>query len=118
MPAERRAAQRFVEQPGQHEASEGDGRRGRRGDVEHGPVDQIEFGAEIVDDHQQREAGEPGGIGLPLEPSQFIRHAGRRDEILHHVIEPAAVDLPGIALHALGLIGSRFETEIEMDEIK
>ena len=106
VPAERRTAQRLVEQPGQHQATERDGRRGRGGEVEHRLVDQIELGPEIVDHHQQREAGEPGGIGLPFEPGKLIRHTRRRDEVLHHVIEPAAVDLPGVAVHALRLIGA------------
>jgi hypothetical protein len=34
------------------------------------------------------------------------------------MIESAAMDLPGIALHAPGLIGARLETEIEMNEVK
>ncbi len=86
--------------------------------VEHGFVDQVELGAEIVDDHQQREAGEPRGIGFPLEPGQLVRHAGRSDQILHHVIEAAAVHLPRVALDALGQAGAGLEAEIEMDEVE
>src|SRR5262249_39605096 len=68
--------------------------------------------------HEQREAGEPGGIGFPLEPGELIRHAGRSDEILDHVIEAAAVDLPGVALNALRQTRSRPEAEDGMDERK
>src|SRR5262249_20229188 len=75
VPAERGSAQRLVDEPGEHEACERDGRGDRRRQVEHGFVDEIEFRAEIVDDHQQREAGKPGGIGFPLEPGQLIGHA-------------------------------------------
>src|SRR5262249_36833809 len=78
----------------------------------------IEFRAEIVDDHQQREAGEPGGIGSPLEPGELIRHAGGSDEILHHMVEATAVDLPGITLDPRRQTRTRLETEIAMDEIK
>ena len=118
VPAERGPAQRLVDEPGEHETCERDGCGGRCRQVEHGFVDEIEFRAEIVDDHQQREAGEPGGIGFPLEPGQLIRHASGGDEILHHMVEATAVDLPGVTLDTRRQTRSRLETEIEMDEIK
>ena len=57
-------------------------------------------------------------VGFPLEPGQLIGHACGRDQIFHHVIEAAAVHLPGVTLHAIGQAGAGLETEIEVDEIE
>ncbi len=118
MIAQRRPAQSFVEQPGEQQGAEGEGGRARGGEVEHRLVDEIELGSEIVDEDQQCEAGEPGGIGLPFEPGQLVRHPRGRHQVLHHVIETAAVHLPGIALDPLRQSRPALEAEIEVDEVE
>src|SRR5512146_2982289 len=47
-----------------------------------------------VDDDEEREAGEPGRVRLPLEPVEGLRHLRRREPVLLRVVEPAAVDAP------------------------
>jgi len=116
--AEGRATERFVQEPCQEQTCERDRGGSRRGEIEHRFVNQKKLRPEVVDDDEQGKAGEPGGIGLPFEPGQLIGHAGGGYQIFYHVIEAAAVYLPGIALYARGQPGSRLEAQIEMDEIE
>ena len=88
------------------------------GEIEHRLVDQEQVGAEIVDQHQQREARQPGRVGFPFEPGQLVRHLRRRHQVFHHVVEAAAMDLPCLALDAGGQPGPRPQAEVEMDEIE
>ena len=48
----------------------------------------------------------------------MVGQARRRHEIFHHVIEAAAVHLPGLALDPIGQAVARLEAQIEMDEIE
>src|SRR3546814_3903205 len=61
---------------------------------------------------------EPGGVGLPLEPGERVRQARRRHQVLHHVVEAAAVHLPGLAAGAFGQAGALFQAEVEGDEVE
>src|SRR3546814_14333798 len=70
-------------------------------DVCSSDLDHEELGLQIVDQHQQAHAGQPGGVGLPLEPGELVRQPRRRDQVLHHVVEAAAVHLPGLAAGTL-----------------
>jgi hypothetical protein len=63
---------------------------------------------EIIDDDHQRDAGQPGRIGLPFEPGQLVRHLRRRHQKFHDPVKAAAVDLPSLAMGALGQAGMRF----------
>ena len=87
-------------------------------DVEHVAVDQEEVGAGIVDDAQQREAGQPGGVGFPFEPGQMLRHLGRRHQVFLDVVEAAAMHLPFLAERAGGQARPLPQPEIERDEIE
>ena len=116
--AERRLAQLVVDQPADAERGKRDQDADRRRHVEHVAVDQIEVGAGIVDDGEQREAGQPGGVGFPFEPRQVLRHAGRRDQIFLDMVEAAAMDLPFLAMHALGHARPLHQPQVECDEIE
>ena len=101
-----------------HQADEGNpGGLGDR-EIEHRLVDQEQIRAEIIDQHQKREARQPGRIGFPFEPGQAVRHLRRRDHVLHHVIEAAAVNLPLVTLDAGRQPGARLEAEVKVDEVK
>jgi hypothetical protein len=52
---------------------------------------------EIILDRKQQEAGDPGEVGLPLEPDQIFRKLGGSGEIFLHIVKAAAVDFPGFA---------------------
>ena len=116
--AERGAAQRLVGKPRDGQAQERDQRRHRGAQIHHVLVDQIEVGAEIINQHQQCEAREPGRVGFPLEPGQLVGHAGGGDQILHHVVEAAAMDLPGLALDSRGQGQVRFQAQVKVDEVE
>jgi hypothetical protein len=88
------------------------------GEIEHRFVDQKEVGAEIVNQHQQREARQPRRIGFPFEPGQAVRHLRRRHQVFHHVVKAAAMDLPFVALDAGRQPGPRPQAQIQVDEIK
>jgi hypothetical protein len=79
-------------------------RRTRHGirhvDVHHRTVDQIDRWIEVMGRHQQREAKDPGAVGLPFQPSQVLRHELRRDRELLDVVEAAAMHVPGLALYS------------------
>ena len=99
-PRDRGIPQRVVDQPGGGEQREARGDRGgetQRGDA---GFDEIHAVARVVHDAEQEEAGEPGGVGLPLEPVKDRRHfAGGEDAALDHLVEPAAVHQPQLARH-------------------
>ena len=61
-------------------------------------IDHIQPGTGVIDDGQQSETRQPGGVGLPFEPGQFIRHPRRRDKIFDHVVKAATMHLPCLAM--------------------
>jgi len=114
-------AEDVVDDPADGE--DADARRDRRprSDVGHAPVDEVRVGVRVVEDDEQREPGEPGRVGLPLEPEEWLRQLLRRDLVLLDVVEAAAVDLPGLAADALlgvPLLLRRAQVVVESDEVE
>src|SRR3546814_8453425 len=50
--------------------------------------------------------------------AERVRQARRRHQVLHHVVEAAAVHLPGLAAGAFGQAGALFQAEVEGDEVE
>ena len=69
--AERGAAQPVVNGPAERDRGEADSDAGGRLDGQHGRIDEIQAGAGVVDGDDQREARDPGSVGLPLEPGEL-----------------------------------------------
>src|SRR2546428_14045821 len=57
-------------------------------------VDEIRRRAEVVDQDEEREAGEPGGVRFPFEPVQRGGPTPRGHRGLSDALGPAAVDRP------------------------
>ena len=75
----------------------------------------------VVDDDDQREAGEPRRVRLPLEPVQRLGQPLGRDAELLDAVEAAAVDLPRLAADAalrVGRVVRRLEVVVERDEVE
>ena len=75
----------------------------------------------VVDDDEEREAGEPGRVRLPLEPVQRLGQPSRCDAELLDAVEAASVHLPCLAGHtALRLLRvlRRLEVIVERDEVE
>ena len=115
---ERGPARRLVEPPGEREATTLNSAGLQRREVHHRFVDQEQVGIEVIDHDDEGEAGQPGGIGFPIEPGELVGHLGRRHQVFEDVVEAAAVDLPGFAMDPLGQFLARFQAEIEVDEIE
>jgi hypothetical protein len=115
---EARPAGGLIEQPCDEQAAETEQARLQRCQVEHRFVDQEQFCIEIIDDDHQREARQPGRVGFPFEPGQFVGQLRRRDQIFDDPVEAAAMHLPRLALDAIGQIRPGPEAEVEMDEIE
>src|SRR5262249_22030792 len=49
---------------------------------------------------------------------QLIRHLAGRHQILHDAVEAAAMDLPGLALHAVRQVAVRLQAEVEGYEVE
>ncbi len=103
--AQGRAAQPVVEQPAAHHEGEADGDRLALVERHHGGIDQGHLGAVVVDEAEQQEARDQGGVGLPHEPVQVGRQRLGGDRELLGGIEAAAVDRPDLAADPLGPIG-------------
>ena len=118
VPPQRAAAQRVIGDPAASDATDAEGDRLPGLEVENLVVDHIKAGTGVIDDRQQREPRQPGGIGLPFEPCQFVWHARRRDQIFHHVVETTAMHLPGLAMGVVGQLLSRLQAKVERDEVE
>ena len=76
---------------------------------------------DVVDDDQQREAGQPRRVRLPLEPVQRLGEPLGRDPELLDPVEAAAVDLPRLAGDAalrVARVVRRLEVVVERDEVE
>ena len=91
------------------------------GPVHQGFVDQVGAGAPQVGHREQRKPGQPGAVGLPVEPVQVLRHHTRCHGVLLRVVEPSPMDGPQLATHpqVLQVLRSRLDqTAVEEDEIE
>ncbi|MBN9011377.1 MAG: urate hydroxylase PuuD, partial [Rhizobiales bacterium] len=116
--AERRLAEPVVDEPAGDQAEDRDDHRLVGQERHHRLVDEKGAGVPVILDAEQPEAGDPGEVGLPLEPDEVGRQGGRRDQVFLHVVEAAAVDLPGGAIDAFGHGLALAQPEVEGDEIK
>ena len=89
------AAEAVIDEPAGRERGDRDRNRLPGRERHHAGIDQVRLGMQVVLNDQQAEAGEPGEIGLPLEPVQHVRQRRRRDRVFLDVVEAAAVHLPG-----------------------
>ncbi len=99
--AQRRAAQRVVEDPAHQQRTQAHADRLQLRQVRDRLIDHHRRGVEVVDDEQQREAGDPGGVCLPFEPVQVRRQFGRRHQVFLRVVKTATMHGPQLAGHAL-----------------
>ena len=113
---EGRTAQAFVNREAEHERADADADRGAFGERHHRGVDQVELGVDVVHEHEQREARNPGPVRLPLEPVQCRRQLRRPELVLLGAVEAAAVDRPELAGEPR--VPGRLETIVEPDEIE
>ncbi|MNZ99845.1 hypothetical protein D3C78_1191850 [compost metagenome] len=81
-------------------------------------VDEEEIGATVINDAEHGEAGKPGDVAFPFEPSQVLGHLGGGDQIFLDVIETAAMYLPFLAIGPRRQMRPFDQPEIERDEIK
>ena len=115
---QRAAAQCVIGDPATDNAADAERDRLPWLEIENLGVDHIETGTSVINDGQQREPRQPGGVGFPFEPCQLVRHARRRDQIFHHVVETAAMHLPGLAMGAIGQLLSRLQAQVKRDEVE
>jgi hypothetical protein len=116
-----RAAERIVHDPRDRQPGDGDRDRLEGGEVGYRPVDEERRGVREVDGDEEREAGEPRRVGLPLEPVERLRQRLRGDPELLDPVEAAAVDLPDLAADApagVPFVGRRDEVVVERDEVE
>ena len=120
-PLPQRAADEVVDQPEADEHRQGRPHRRRRRPGMHRSVDQEGARLKQIQHGEQPEAGEPGGVALPVEPVQMRRQARRRPGELDGVIEAPAVHGPQLAAHALQLEGrvvGRGEAVVQPHEVE
>ena len=119
--AEGRAAEAVIDQPAQHQEAEADGDCFGLAERHHRRIDQGDLGTVVIDQAQQEEARDQGGVGFPLEPVQLGRELlGRQRELLRRV-EAAAMHRPHLAADALGGVGRverRLQVVVQPDEIE
>ncbi len=113
-----RLAEVVVEQPAHRQRQQREHDRPPDRNVEHRAVDQEQVGAGIIDDGEHGEARQPGRVALPLEPGQVLGHVLRRHQVLLDVVEPAAVDLPFLAIRPGRQVRHLLQAEIERDEVE
>ena len=114
--AKRRVAEQVIDEPADDQRAETDGNSHGRRQIT-ARRDQVERRVEVVDHHQQGHARQPGGVGLPLEPVQVVRHLRRCQLVLFQVVDAAAVNRPEIARQAVAGVGA-VKVVFQPDEIE
>ena len=112
------AARAVVHEPGERDPGGGEADRLHRAQVGDGRVDEPLVRFQPVEDDEEREAGEPRRVRLPLEPVQVLRQLRRRHLVLLRVVEAAAVHAPVLAGDSLAGLFRRREPEVEPDEVE
>ncbi len=114
------AADQVVDEPEDDEKGDRGGDRGAAAPRVHALVDEVDIGLEQVQHGEQRKAGQPGPVALPVEPVQVPGDARRRHHVLLRVVEAPGVQGPQFAGAALGLQlrAGRRQAVVEKDEIK
>jgi hypothetical protein len=110
-----------IEHAKHQQKSQRHGNRHTRRPVHARFIDQIGAGIPQVRHREQRKAGQPGAVGLPIKPVQMRRQLRRLHRVFDRVIKPAAVHRPQLAGRALAFeffIDGRRQAGVEKDEIK
>ncbi len=114
--------EQVIDDPAAEDRAEADENGDIGGDIGDGAVDQVDVGAEIIQDRQEDEATQPGEIGLIFEPVQDRRDFGRGQAVFLHFIEAAAMYGPELAtdtcLVLVSVLGRRGQVHIEPDKIE
>src|SRR5256886_13655675 len=66
----------------------------------HRPVDQVHLGLAVIKKTQQKDAGQEGGVGLPVEPVKRGRQGRGRQAVLVRMVETPAMHRPQLPGHA------------------
>ena len=114
--ADSRCEEGVIGEPADHQGGDPDSHRLQAAERSGTRLYKVGFGAEVVDDGEQHDAGDSGESRLPLEPVQGARNGGWRHEILVDLVETTAVHHPQLAFDTL-LAGFRLlEMSIEPHE--
>jgi hypothetical protein len=113
---QRRTAQALVDGESNDQACEPDADCRGVGERHHGGVDQEDLRLGVVHEYEQREAGNPGPVRLPLEPVQRLRQLDRGQAVLLRAVKAAAVNRMQLAGELRVL--RRLEMVVEPDEVE
>src|SRR3990167_9309194 len=80
-------------------------------------LDQVQTRVEVVDHQHQRHARQPGGIGLPFEPMQVLRHFRRGQFVFFQVVDTATVNRPEVTRQTFAGIAA-VKVVFQPDEIE
>lgn len=116
--SEPRLAEDIVDHPAKGERGKRYQYRNRPGNVGDGGVHQVELRPEVVDEAEQSEAREPGGVAFPFEPDKVVGHPFGRDEVFLDMIETAAMHLPFLAVRTRGEVAVPVQSQVQRDEIE
>jgi hypothetical protein len=121
LPAAERSAEDVVDDPGGRKQADARADRLPLAQGRDVPVDEIRLRVRVVEDDEEREAREPGGVRLPLEPVERLGEPLGRDPVLLDVVEAAAVHRPVLATDSAVFVlapPGRLEREVEVDEVE
>ena len=111
-------AQGVVEHPAQYDGADREADGLPLGQVEHVAIDEVEIGADVIDQGHQHEAGDPGPVAFPFEPGEVFGQEFGRHQIFLDVIKAAAMDLPLLAMGERGQARGLAQAQIERDKIE
>ena len=118
LPIPQDPAEGVVDDPGESEEPNADRDQPAHAQVGDAPVDEVRVRVEVVEDDEEREPAQPGRVRLPLEPVQRFRELLRRNLVLLHAVEPAAVDLPRLAGDSSTVLSGPTQMAVERDEVE
>ena len=111
-------ARAVVDEPGQRQPGGREADRLHRAQVGDGGIDEAVARVQPVENDEEREAGEPRRVRLPLEPVQVLGQLRRRNLVLLRVVEAAPVHAPVLAGDSLFRLLRRRKPEVEPDEVE
>ncbi len=114
--AQCRIAEDGVDEPAANQRTDADGDGRCRRQVAAGG-DQVEGRVQVEHDGQQHHPGHPGGVGLPFEPVQVLRHFRGSQLVLLQVVDAATVDCPEVSGQAFTRVAA-VEVVLQPDEIE
>ncbi len=115
---QRRFAQEIVNDPADGQRCAGNQDALPQRQVGLAGVNKVQLPARPIDDHQQAGARQPGGVALPFEPDQMVRHVLRRHQVFLDVIKTAAMDLPFLTMRADRQVRNLPQAKIQRNEVE